>query len=340
MTERDEILISISETIADYRSGEIDPASPDHVDRWIRQFDTDVQMPILRELDYVFKRTYVSKYDAKRLLRGIVTKYPGDFWSQSRILNIQQDGNSQSDMIELMKPILLDEHAYSVEIEPNSAKYSIYLDDAIFTGNRIISDLSNWRPNELMNTTALYIFVFSLHTSGRYWIEKNKAKFSSHFTGKPHFACFPKYKFESRRTYRNSSHVLWPTKETYSQDNFAPRLPGASDNRVFSSESGRQLLEKELLNAGCRIRGFASEPSPVLKPLGFSNFQPGFGSLFVTYRNCPNNAPLALWYGDPGKYPTNHPLGKWYPLLPRRYADDGTLDPDPFADLPDIKMGQ
>ncbi len=32
----------------------------------------------------------------------------------------------------------------------------------------------------------------------------------------------------------------------------------------------------------------------------------GFGSLVVTFRNCPNNAPLALWVGDP-----------WYPLFPR-----------------------
>ena len=60
--------------------------------------------------------------------------------------------------------------------------------------------------------------------------------------------------------------------------------------------------------AGHRIRGFANDPNPRLKPLGFSPFEPGFGSLFVTFRNCPNNSPLALWYGDPYSYPENHPL--------------------------------
>lgn len=33
----------------------------------------------------------------------------------------------------------------------------------------------------------------------------------------------------------------------------------------------------------------------------------GFGSMLVTFRNCPNNSPLALWAGDP-----------WYPLFPRK----------------------
>ena len=40
----------------------------------------------------------------------------------------------------------------------------------------------------------------------------------------------------------------------------------------------------------------------------------GFGSLVVTFRNCPNNAPLALWAGDP-----------WYPLFPRRTNTDTSI---------------
>jgi hypothetical protein len=40
----------------------------------------------------------------------------------------------------------------------------------------------------------------------------------------------------------------------------------------------------------------------------------GFGSLIVTFRNCPNNTPLALWAGDP-----------WYPLFPRITNTDTSL---------------
>jgi hypothetical protein len=66
-----------------------------------------------------------------------------------------------------------------------------------------------------------------------------------------------------------------------------------------------------------RIRSFSQNPSPSLRPLGFGPFGVGFGSLFVTYRNCPNNAPLALWWGDPDADPS-HPFSKWRPLVPRK----------------------
>ncbi|WP_449265039.1 phosphoribosyltransferase-like protein, partial [Escherichia coli] len=47
--------------------------------------------------------------------------------------------------------------------------------------------------------------------------------------------------------------------------------------------------------------------SATQRPLGHITLDTlGFGSLIVTFRNCPNNAPLALWVGEP-----------WYPLFPR-----------------------
>ena len=76
---------------------------------------------------------------------------------------------------------------------------------------------------------------------------------------------------------------------------------------VFSSDSGRQLLEQEFLKAGVRIRGMCPNFNQYQRPLGYQMFDSlGFGSLIVTFRNCPNNAPLALWAGHP-----------WYPLFPR-----------------------
>jgi len=67
MSERQEQLESIAETASDYRLGEIEAISPEHVDKWIRQFPDDVQLPMLRELDYVLKQTYFSK---KRVTHG------------------------------------------------------------------------------------------------------------------------------------------------------------------------------------------------------------------------------------------------------------------------------
>ncbi len=51
------------------------------------------------------------------------------------------------------------------------------------------------------------------------------------------------------------------------------------------------------------------------RPLGHTSLEAlGFGSMIVTFRNCPNNAPLALWVGAP-----------WYPLFPRTTNSDTSM---------------
>ena len=47
--------------------------------------------------------------------------------------------------------------------------------------------------------------------------------------------------------------------------------------------------------------------------------------MFITYRNIANSCPLALWYGDEAYRPP-HPLGRWYPLFPRKTMRHAALD--------------
>ena len=77
------------------------------------------------------------------------------------------------------------------------------------------------------------------------------------------------------------------------------------------------MLEQEFLKAGAKIK---YELCPDLKenhwPLGYDVFKcVGFGSLLVTYRNCPNNCPLVLWAGAP-----------WFPLFPRKTNTQSAID--------------
>jgi hypothetical protein len=143
---------------------------------------------------------------------------------------------------------------------------------------------------------------------------------------------------ENRQAKRDTSEVLWPAVIPQDESlqaylaaekrfSFQPRQPGGKlEHGVFSSEAGRQLLEQQLLLAGMRIRSFSKKPSQALRPLGFSPFGLGFGSMIATYRNCPNNAPLALWWGDPDAS-IGHPFRNWYPLLPRKtYANTDGFD--------------
>ncbi|WP_423841980.1 phosphoribosyltransferase-like protein [Aeromonas veronii] len=73
-----------------------------------------------------------------------------------------------------------------------------------------------------------------------------------------------------------------------------------------------------MLKAGSKIIGYCQNPSRVMKPLGFSVFDGyGFGSVVFTYNNCPNNNPLAFWWGNP-EANLYSPLRRWYPLMRRR----------------------
>lgn len=322
MPERSDLLAAVAGTIRDYRAGEIAEPTPDHVERWISQFDQAVQVPMLRELDFVLQRTYVSRSRAQQLLTTIAGHFPCDFWRDAHILDIQRnDGHSQAEMLELFLPILRERCGPGIGYQDSPGGEFIYLDDAIFTGNRVIQDLTRWTQRQSPAKAALHIMTFALYRGGEYWIDQNAARWKSGKEIDYNCSMIDSFYFENRRYFRNQSDVLWPTAEVYSAEGFAPRYPVAGSSRIFASEEGRQLLEREFLNAGIKIQGFANDPNPMLKPLGFHRFNPGFGALFVTYRNCPNNCPLALWYGEPERYPPSHPLGRWYPLFSRKPND-------------------
>ena len=323
MTERRNLLASIINAIKDYRAGEIDEPTPDHVGRWISQFDENVQLPMLRELDHVFKLTYISRDKALQSFRQVARNFSYDFWRTAHILDIQRNGRSQREIRELFRHILRELCGSDINYRGSAGGDFVYLDDAIFTGERVIDDLSHWLQNQTIENVTLHVMVIAIHELGRHWIEieqnleslKTEKQISINVR-----VFFDEFVFENRRSDRNQSDVLWPTAEVYSDDHFRPRQPGYRVSRLFTSEEGRQLLERVFLDAGRKIQNFANEPNPMLKPLGFYRFNPGFGSLLVTYRNCPNNCPLALWYGNP-EYPPNHPLGRWYPLFPRKTYD-------------------
>src|SRR5690606_34817281 len=106
------LLNSIASTIGDYRKGEVPAPTSEHVDRWIKQFDTEVQLPMLREIDHVLKKTYFSRDRVVSFLRGLVKtkKLVGDnpcaYWQGVTFLDIQQGGNSQTEMTELFSELL------------------------------------------------------------------------------------------------------------------------------------------------------------------------------------------------------------------------------------------
>jgi len=343
MKERQQLLESIAETTADYRSGDLPAPTAGHVDRWIRQFGEAVQIPLLQELDWVLKQTYfarsrVGTFFSKQIEHnGLAGEKPCEFWRSARLLEIQQQGRSQAEIRLLFGEELKAQCGLEIDQCGADGGDFIYLDDVLFTGGRIGLDLSSWVTNAAPNSGTVHVLVIAAHRFGE-WKCDERLREDAKGAGKNlKFKFWAALRIENRLKYRSASEVLWPAEipddaamKAYLEEGakfpFVPREPGGKlEHPIFSSEAGRQLLERELLLAGLKIRSLSQQPSKALRPLGFSPFGLGFGSLIVTYRNCPNNVPLALWWGDPDA-DAGHPFSKWYPLFPRKtYATgDGT----------------
>ena len=332
MNERSIVLSSIATTIADYRKGDLEPPTPSHVEQWVTQFDAKVQLPILREMDHVLKRTYFSRDKAKEFMTNLFQTEelagndPCTFWSGVEFLDIQSRGVSQKEMLALFSKVLKKKCGFTVTDCGTGPHAYVYLDDAIFTGNRVRQDLESWITQDAPVKAKLHVITIAFHSGGQYYA-KGKIKEATKKAGKDvEFTWWRAIELEDSRANTDKSDVLRPISipedsavQAYVADmTYQPHLRKAGQvggNGIFSDDAGRQLLEQEFLKAGVHIREICPNLNEYQRPLGNSVLETlGFGSLIVTFRNCPNNAPLALWVGNP-----------WYPLFPRMTNTDTLL---------------
>lgn len=323
MVAKDDLITSIAATTADYRQADGEIASPERVALWIENFDRPVQTPILQEMDHVLKKTYFSRYRTEKFLAGLfrtkklVGDDPCDFWRGAQLLEIQSVGASQREMNALFRRILKDKCGFSINRDESSSDTFIYLDDAIFSGARVSSDIITWINENAPDKANIHVIVIAIHQNSYFYRNKiMECIKSSKKSIKIHW--WKLVAFEDRKVNTDISDVLRPVEipdddlvKAYVETmRYPPHLRKAGhvgNEGVFSSDAGRQLLETEFLKAGVRIREMCPNLNSYQRPLGNMVLETlGFGSLVVTFRNCPNNAPLALWAGAP-----------WQPLFPR-----------------------
>jgi len=336
--ERDRLLRAIANIISDYGFIEFGESTPAHVNRWVNQFDADCQLPILQEINHIFSNWYFSRQRITDFLSGLARteRLTGPdheaYWRAAHFLDIQVRGGSQTAMLELFGSILREEFQIDTNQCGTVGGHYIYIDDFIFSGTRVVTDLRPWIERIAPPNAIINIIVLGYSTYGQYSVN-NRLQEAIRTSGKTirlnWWRCL---EIENRARYSSNSEVLWPSHIpedpgalayfALSQNGRYPwqcRTAGRmNNNKVFSSEAARDTLEQQFLTAGLRIRGFCQNPQDILKPLGFQGFPSlGFGAMVATYRNCPNNCPLALWWGSPNAAPT-HPFHHWYPLLPRQ----------------------
>lgn len=342
MSDRSKFLGSISGKIQDYRNGDLPRPTPEHVDRWISQFDIDAQLPMLRELDHILEKTYFSRLNVEKFLGSLVNNKelvgdsPCDYWRKVNFLNIQIHGDSQNEMLAIFNEVLNINCGISLDDCGLEDGEYIYIDDAIFSGSSVKESLTNWIKHQAPARAKVHVIAIALYTGCEYVFRipiKDAIKDSGKTIQITRWRCI---ELINQKQSRSFSEVYWPTAlpdepnvlayaQSLDKYPFEARKPMSSDNKVFSGEEGRHILEQQLLLAGVRIRSFCNNPKSILKPLGFSQFGLGFGATIVTFRNCPNNAPLAFWWGDANK-PKSHPLSRWYPLFPRKIYNQEIQD--------------
>jgi hypothetical protein len=325
----------IANIIGGYRDGEFGNYDINHVNRWISQFEDDEKEIVLLETHKLLKRNYITRENFSEFINLLIDSdsvYRGDkdsYWKSVSILNIQKNGNSQKELNEILRT-KINKTFQGVDFTPKDSGEYIYLDDFIFSGNRLYSDMEDWIKNFSPDKSRVCIITIGWFIYGQYSTDKKlkelakKHKKDIEFS----FSSYTQFRLENRLYRKDYSEVFWPTNSIeningYTQwlesENFdpKPRTPSAVKNEVFSN-SRREEYEKIIFKYGLKIIGFSANNNFVVKPLGYSTFRGfGFGSTVFSFRNCPNNNPLAFWWGDPSARPS-HPFSKWYPLLQRK----------------------
>lgn len=338
----DELVDKLVSIISDYRKDDQEfnyEINSKHVERWVEQFDEKDRRFVLKqtikllETNYFNKEKYLKNIEilanSHKLSRGDKKKY----WSNVSLLSIQEDGDSQKEMNDfLIKRVSF---CYGVNIPINDFNMDryIYLDDFSFSGDRIKKDIDRWLINFEGKGFSLDIVLFSLFSYGEYSLSNYLEKKSS--GGFFNFDIWRKSQrgtLENKKKNKNESDVFWPKYSVVDIDSVAKYIDSEQElinNKRYKTEIiyrdenthsklfdidgvDRDRYENILYKAGCLILSKCNDRQATFRPLGYSVFPGhGFGGTIFTYRNCPNNAPLAFWWG--GKDENN-----WYPLLPRK----------------------
>ena len=203
-------------TIKDYRHGEITPPDAAHVDRWVKQFAADVQLAILSKLDHVMKRTYLSRETVTTFLTSLITNAkltgadPCAFWRGVKFLNNQGGGNSQREMLALFDTFLLKHCGFRVANCGANATTFIYIDDASFTGNRVLKDLTAWIQQSAPAKAEVHIITIAFHRGGQYYAKTKIAEAAALANKHVNLNWWRCIEVEDRKTHVNTSDVLRP----------------------------------------------------------------------------------------------------------------------------------
>lgn len=95
---------------------------------------------------------------------------PRVFWRNANFLDIQGGGNSQTEILALFSGALSACHGFTTAQCGSEGGPFVYLDDAVFTGNRVRSDVIAWLPRAPSPAT-LHVIVIAFHRGGKWYAD-------------------------------------------------------------------------------------------------------------------------------------------------------------------------
>ncbi|OJV19303.1 MAG: hypothetical protein BGO21_08585 [Dyadobacter sp. 50-39] len=341
----EQLITSIYHQLQDYRADEKNPnvhITPDSIITWIKQFDKAHQAPILLEVDKIMKARYLSKSRVTDFLSSLVDvfindfkiKDPVDFLKNANFIDIQEPGKSQKLMLSLFDSIIQNKYGISLnECGSISKKYSIYIDDVLCTGSKMLNDTTKWLGQDFVkgklnkeaindgSTILIYAYVF-IHNRN-YYKKVKQMRHSSNEVANKH-KMYRLVEIENEINTNSKIDIIHPIENgqpqividykneiTHLVDKHAnekkyrinpeefyrpSNLPLKEE--LFTSPQNRIIVENAFLQKGIEIIKNTGTPTPNIRALGYSlpslkDF--GFGALCFTWRNIPNNTPLVFW---------------------------------------------
>lgn len=178
---------SISVIIKDFRQGTagIDLNS-DHVHKWVSQFDVDDQKVILEETLQIFQKWYFNRIKIEQFLDEILQSVVQDENQENApevfknivFLDMQEKGKSQTNLVQMLQTLVKKKYNCNVNIQSQVSsgnKHYIYIDDGLFTGSRLIKDLTRCVELASENTKIDIWYLISCESGQSYSERKLKS---------------------------------------------------------------------------------------------------------------------------------------------------------------------
>lgn len=271
-------------------------------------------------------------------------------------VDMQAVGASQRMLVSELGKLKKEQYGITIksEIDPSVSHYA-YIDDGFYSGSRARKDIKEL-VYQLKSGDTLDVFYLVMCTGGLLYAKKEFKELEAECKVTIKFHPLAKidndrkehteYKDGTEKVWwMNNQMCLWPSAASGKDPEVSTyydylktvgtnyeKIPyrnshWVNDPGVFSSSERRALIEHEFLKKGIMIAGSYRREygnSKGMYPLGY-NLWPsfGFGVMFATDYNVPNNAPLVLWADT-----------DWYPLLPRRKnTENDVTEVDTFIDF-------